>query len=109
RTAGSVAEGVDAGLRDARVVQVDQEHGDALVFAPFAGGPRGQEHEVTVTGEGAPHLLSGQHEVVPVAFRPQLDAGGIGPRLRLAQAEAELLFARDDLRQVRPFLLLRAV
>ena len=110
-------DGVDVMLReqmqgidpDARRLHVDEEHRQPAVLGRILIGPHGQPAIVGIAREARPELLPVDDVVVAIAIGPRLQRGEVGPRARLAVADAEMNLAGEDLRQEELLLLFAAV
>jgi len=90
-------------------VHVEQKIRDALVLLGLGIGAREEHHPVGLVGERRPHLLAVDDELVTGLFRPRLERGEVGSRVRLGISLAPDLLAREHLGRVAALLLLRPV
>jgi len=65
---------------DPRLVQVDEEVGDAFVLGQIHVGPGQQHGEVGAVGPGRPYLLPADHPPVAVTFGRSTARRGRYPR-----------------------------
>ena len=82
---------VDPGL-----VHGHEQVGEPLVTDRTGLGATDHEAPVGLVGEGGPHLLAGDHPLVPVQFGPGLDVGQVAPGVGLGVALAPQLGPGQD-------------
>src|SRR4029078_615839 len=70
------------------------------------GGAGEDQYLVGDLGRGYPDLLPRQHIVIAAAVRPDLDGGGVAPRIRPGHGKARLVLAGDQRWEHAAFLLL---
>ena len=81
---------------DARLVQIDEEVGDALALGYVGVGAREEDRPVGEVGPRRPHLLTGHGPVVAIASRARGQGRQIAPGPGLAEQLAPALLVADD-------------